>query len=851
MTRYTIILHMVLGFALFSTSFCQTAKDRKRLAMQGNTKVIMGATFGDTSLIRRGFGEGGDVNPILTEAVGEKLLKFGTPYVDFPVASALHCALSQGEKAHLDAAFLLMKSGASINHYVLPVFDDCGALAVATPKAPRGYPPALLYALGLGARPTPTHAAILQRLFQTMPTAFNFTMVSEWLTQTGNPPLLHIPVLAGFFDGVYMVAVEFGADINYGDSHGVSPLQAATWEGRMDMMQLLLSVGANVTGVDNSGRTVLHYAVLRGFADIISLVHYNMTLPIIARPKKGSIHTENLELENRLGKKRFCRLVEVQDNHGRTAMDIALLKPVSTLAAETLVRLVQTDCKGLSYRMPEMSSKEDSDVLLSVPSVCAQQACSFRGGWFYPKGAPKHHSSRHSNMEEHPQTVSHVDGTTLDPSAFYNDYITTQTPVVISNGASLSSQPIWAYWEREDFLARYGDRLLVRGEEQYYSYYDRLDISYWSQGHRLQTQSEEMTVAEWVARMEYTNESPIKSHSRKMDKNENKVAVSMSCCLEEDLSRSGTGVGAEAKIKYNAWNSPWMAHSVDPLSRAELITRSMRADAVAKLDEEKEYIRQKTASATVNVHFDSIVDTAESLYGPEAEDDMWKLDLEPVSLFNDICTIHRSSCVGTANGSTVADKDDLPSKCRGKSAENMASPYSIFIGPMNTSIPIQAHNSSWEILITGLKKWYLMPPGHSIYAFTHEIDTRLGNHSFESNLTQFVLSIPEWLSRHGNALIKRGLVYEVIQYPGDIVYIPHNWAYGSINLGDSVSISQEFCTFLNTDQRFYPVGNGLYGGQDRHRRYNHRLESLTSDLMASINKPKDTADTSLPQFLPV
>jgi len=119
-----------------------TAKERKKLAMQGNAKVIMGAIFGDTSLIRRGFGEGGHANAILSEVAGEGLLKFGTPYIDFPVAPALHCALSQGEKSHLDAAFLLMRSGASINKYELPVFDGCGALRVdRKKKTPRGYPP--------------------------------------------------------------------------------------------------------------------------------------------------------------------------------------------------------------------------------------------------------------------------------------------------------------------------------------------------------------------------------------------------------------------------------------------------------------------------------------------------------------------------------------------------------------------------------------------------------------------------------------------------------------------------------------------------------------------------------------
>jgi len=684
---------------------------------------------------------------------------------------------------------------------------------------------ALLYAIGLGARPTPTHAAILQRLYSTSPDFFNFSEVSVWLERTGNPPLMHMPVLAGFFDGVYVLAANFKLDVNAPDRHGTTPLHASTWEGRIDMIQLLLSMGANVTGVDHNGRTLLHYAVLRGFADIITLVHQNMTQPIFARPKPNSGKTEILEVVNKPGKKRFCNLVAMKDKQGRTAMDIALLWPTSTLAAETIAAIVKSDCKRIDYLVHPVS-QQTPEFVSPVSTDCRQQTCNFRGGWFYPKDAPT------EPLASQAHGVDRVDGSTLDPTALYTDYIITQTPVLISNGASLSNQHIWAYWERSHFLARYGDQLLVRGEEQYYDFYDRLDISYWSHVHRVNTESQELTVAEWVARMDYRHGE----NSRQKD--------SMSCCVEEDPDF--TDSVSSLQVRYNSWNSPWMAHGVNPLSRAELINRAQREEAVATLSEEKEYIKQKTGSATVNVKFDSIVEEDPSGFGPEGDDDVsvWKVDVEPISLFNDICTIHRKSSVSFADD----DEPEVdPDSLCGDNVEDL--PYQVFVGPVNTSIPIRAHNSSWEILVTGLKKWYLMPPGHSIYAFTNDVDERLANHSFESNLTQFILPIPEWLLRHGNKLIERGLVHEVTQYPGDIMYIPHNWAYGSVNLADSVSISQEFCTFLNTDQRFYPVGQGLYGGQDRHRHYNFPLGPLTSDLMAAINKPKDAVDTTFPQFL--
>lgn len=80
------------------------------------------------------------------------------------------------------------------------------------------------------------------------------------------------------------------------------------------------------------------------------------------------------------------------------------------------------------------------------------------------------------------------------------------------------------------------------------------------------------------------------------------------------------------------------------------------------------------------------------------------------------------------------------------------------------------------------------------------------------NFTRFSLciqSLPE--------LRSRALVSEVVQYPGDVLFIPHDWLHATVNMVDSVAISQEFCTFVNTDQRIQPLGLALYGGNDAMR----------------------------------
>ena len=69
-----------------------------------------------------------------------------------------------------------------MNDYKLPVM-----FTNVTDKdpIPRGYAPALLYALGLGAAPTESHAAMLYRLYVSFPEFFNFTRINEWILATG------------------------------------------------------------------------------------------------------------------------------------------------------------------------------------------------------------------------------------------------------------------------------------------------------------------------------------------------------------------------------------------------------------------------------------------------------------------------------------------------------------------------------------------------------------------------------------------------------------------------------------------------------------------------------------------
>lgn len=145
---------------------------------------------------------------------GANYLKLGVPQVDFPTCPALHMAISQGGKAHFEAAVFLVNNGANINFYMLPGPD------VNAPS----FPPAILFSLGLGPKPRNTHAAMLSRFKLQYPDKFQLHDLEEWRRASGNPPILQLALMNNFFDGVYVLVTNFNASVNERDAHGVSAL---------------------------------------------------------------------------------------------------------------------------------------------------------------------------------------------------------------------------------------------------------------------------------------------------------------------------------------------------------------------------------------------------------------------------------------------------------------------------------------------------------------------------------------------------------------------------------------------------------------------------------------------------
>jgi ankyrin repeat protein len=73
----------------------------------------------------------------------------------------------------------------------------------------------------------------------------------------------------GFTDIVHLL-IDHGADVNWVDGEGVTPLILAAFKGHTELAELLLNHGADTTVIDQWNRTALDYALRRGEADEIA-----------------------------------------------------------------------------------------------------------------------------------------------------------------------------------------------------------------------------------------------------------------------------------------------------------------------------------------------------------------------------------------------------------------------------------------------------------------------------------------------------------------------------------------------------------------------------------------------------
>jgi len=122
------------------------------------------------------------------------------------------------------------------------------------------------------------------------------------------------------------------------------------------------------------------------------------------------------------------------------------------------------------------------------------------------------------------------------------------------------------------------------------------------------------------------------------------------------------------------------------------------------------------------------------------------------------------------------DMDLFPSKMRDAHVAYVRQPQ-LGIGFRGAGAPMHTHMHAFNALFTGVKRWWLAPPGSAFWSFE---------------------PMANWpASKMCKELLELGLISEVTQQAGDLMFVPPGWAHSTLLEGEQgggfgVGIGQEF-----------------------------------------------------------
>lgn len=180
-----------------------------------------------------------------------------------------------------EAVKILLEYGADANK-TYPGAFSCIGMIYATPEGRNSRFEIIPLLIESGAVPNGTghgkrynHAAFLEARFATDETAEKSCALIECVTddaaQLKNG---YRATLLGAVDSTEVAhwLIERGADLNASDRYGFTPLMRAVTGGNFDMVELLVSFGADLYVRNKDGQTAYDLAVERGYAEIAELL---------------------------------------------------------------------------------------------------------------------------------------------------------------------------------------------------------------------------------------------------------------------------------------------------------------------------------------------------------------------------------------------------------------------------------------------------------------------------------------------------------------------------------------------------------------------------------------------------
>ena len=99
--------------------------------------------------------------------------------------------------------------------------------------------------------------------------------------------------------------------------------------------------------------------------------------------------------------------------------------------------------------------------------------------------------------------------------------------------------------------------------------------------------------------------------------------------------------------------------------------------------------------------------------------------------------------------------------------------YFLSLGGKGSGVHLHHHSDGWNLLFEGRKRWFLRPP-YTLPSITH-----MG-----------FMRMRYWLNEGVYPKLKKSeKPLECIQQPGELIYIPESWWHGTINEGETTTLS--------------------------------------------------------------